>query len=325
VTDHQIWAYLVENQNESQPIGMMERFQHSGLLLIDKPPGVTSFEVVRRVRKALKVKKVGHLGTLDPFATGLLPLALGEATKLTPFLMEERKTYLATCRLGVETDTQDLTGQVVAKTEEMPEPPAIYRAAAALVGEIEQTPPAYSAVHYQGERLYCLARRGLKVAVPPRRVTVFRLEVTEVNFPLVTFLVECGKGTYVRALAHDLGLALGCGAHLVALSRLAVGPFRLDEALSLEQVEKALSPEEVRARIISLPQCLPRLKGVVVDRLKARRLAQGQALPWTENGLAVGEQVKVLADDNLVAVAEVRLQGAGRVLAPLRVFLAARE
>lgn len=293
----------------------------NGLLLINKPYGLTSFEVVRRVKRALRVKKVGHLGTLDPFATGLLPLALGEATKLTQFLLEEPKTYLATAKLGEETDTQDLTGRVVGRTDNLPAPEAIYQAAAALVGEIEQTPPAYSAVHHQGERLYRLARKGLEVAVPPRRVVVFRLAIREVHLPLVTFEVECGKGTYVRTLAHDLGRALGCGAHLVALTRLAVGPFRLDTALSLEQVTQTLSREEIQNQLIPLAQCLPRLREVRVDGFQARRLTQGQALPWTKNGLAPGEPVKVLAGADLVALAEVRQQGAGKVLAPIRVFL----
>lgn len=293
----------------------------NGLLLINKPYGLTSFEVVRRVKRALRVKKVGHLGTLDPFATGLLPLALGEATKLTQFLLEEPKTYLATAKLGEETDTQDLTGRVVGRTDNLPAPEAISQAAAALVGEIEQRPPAYSAVHHQGERLYRLARKGLEVAVPPRRVVVFRLAIREVDLPLVTFEVECSKGTYVRTLAHDLGRALGCGAHLVALTRLAVGPFRLDAALSLEQVTQTLSREEIQNQLIPLAQCLPRLREVRVDGFQARRLTQGQALPWTKNGLAPGEPVKVLAGADLVALAEVRQQGAGKVLAPIRVFL----
>jgi tRNA pseudouridine55 synthase len=151
----------------------------SGLLLIDKPPGFTSFEVVRRVRRALKVKKAGHLGTLDPFATGLLPLALGEATKLAQFLLEESKVYLATLKLGEETDTQDLTGRVTGTWERLPSPEEILRAAAGFQGEIEQVPPLYSALRHQGERLYKLARRGEAVAAPPRTVVIHRLEVQD--------------------------------------------------------------------------------------------------------------------------------------------------
>jgi tRNA pseudouridine55 synthase len=292
----------------------------SGLLLIDKPGGITSFAVVRRVRKALKVKKVGHLGTLDPFATGLLPLALGEATKLAQFLLDEPKTYLATLKLGVETDTQDLTGQISSESDYLPSPEEIHQATGAFLGEIDQVPPMYSAVHHQGERLYKLARRGETVEAAPRKVVIHRLEITDVDLPRVTLEVKCGKGTYIRTLAHDLGRALGCGAHLIGLSRLAVGPFRLEEALPLELIEQTADPEEMQQYLIPLASCLPSLKAVRVDGFQARRLAQGQSLPWPEPNPAEGEKVRVMAEGDLVAVAAVRGQGAGQVLAPVRVF-----
>jgi tRNA pseudouridine55 synthase len=292
----------------------------SGLLLIDKPAGITSFDVVRRVRRALKVRKVGHLGTLDPFATGLLPLALEEATKLAQFLLEEPKTYLATLKLGVETDSQDLTGRVTAESDRLPSPEEVRQAATRFVGEIEQVPPSYSAVHHQGERLYKLARRGEAVEAEPRQVVVYRLEIQEVALPQVTVRVECGKGTYIRTLAHDLGRALGCGAHLVALTRLAVGVFRLEEAWPLDLIEKRADLGDIHRRLIPLAQCLPRYQAVRVDRQEAWRLAQGQTLPWPEPGPAAGEKVRVVAEGSLVAVAAVRRQGAGQVLAPVRVF-----
>jgi tRNA pseudouridine55 synthase len=293
----------------------------SGILLIDKAAGLTSFEVVRRVRRALGVKKVGHLGTLDPLATGLLPLALGEATKLAQFLLEEPKTYMATVRFGVETDTQDAAGRVVAHTDRLPGEEDIRRAAARFQGEILQTPPAYSAVRHEGRRLYTLARQGVEVAAAPRPVTIYRLEIRELALPLMTILVECSKGTYIRTLAHDLGRDLGCGAHLAALSRLAVGPFRLEDALPLAQVEE--DPEAaLRNGLIPLPACLPRLPAVQVDGRQARRLAQGQALPWTGNSLVEGEKLRVLSDGELVAVATLRSGHSGRELAPLRVFAA---
>ena len=166
----------------------------SGILLIDKPEGLSSFDVVRRVRRALGERKIGHLGTLDPFATGLLPLCLGEATKLVPYLMPEPKTYRATIKLGVATDTQDLTGRVVSRTETWPAPEQVYQAAAGFVGEIQQVPPMYSALHYQGERLYKLARRGEMVELPPRQVTIYRLEVEEVDLPRVTITVSAPRG-----------------------------------------------------------------------------------------------------------------------------------
>ncbi len=290
-----------------------------GLLLMDKPAGITSFEVVRRVRRVLKVRKVGHLGTLDPFATGLLPLALGEATKLTAFLMEEDKTYLARLKLGEETDTQDLTGEVVARSEHLPEPEDIHRAAARFVGAIEQTPPLYSALHYQGERLYKLARRGEVVTPEPRTVMIHRLEVKEIDLPEVTLEVTCGKGTYIRTLAADLGKALGSGAHLTVLRRLAVGPFRVEAAVPFSELD-ALSRDNLLERLIPLADCLPGLKPVALGPEEARRLSQGQAVPAPGNGLEDGQQVRVLVDNRLLAVAAVRQGGRQTVLAPRRVF-----
>lgn len=292
----------------------------SGILLIDKPPGPSSFEVVRRVKRALKAKKAGHGGTLDPFATGLLLLCLGEATKLVPFLMPEPKTYRATVKLGEETDTQDPTGQVTARSEKLPGPEEVYAAASRFLGEIEQIPPMYSALRHQGERLYKKARRGEKVDVKPRKVTIYSLEVQEVVLPLVTLEVRSSPGTYIRTLAADLGRTLSCGAHLAELRRLAVGPFKVEEALTLEALGE-LSREELAARIIPLADCLPELQALPVGPEEAERLRQGQALPWPGNRLSPGERVRVLQDKELLALAEVRAEAERLVLAPIRVFM----
>ncbi len=305
----------------------------SGILLIDKPAGITSFEVVRRTRRALKLRKVGHLGTLDPFATGLLVLCLGEGTKLAPYLPPEPKSYRGTLKLGVATDTQDLTGRVLSQTETLPEPEAVRRLAATLVGEISQVPPMYSAVHYQGERLYRLARRGQTVEVPPRAVTIYRLEVEQVDGPRVTFTVECSRGTYIRTLAHDLGAALGCGAHLEALRRLQAGAFRVEEALALATLEEAAGGPEAHpapaeallARIIPLSRCLPEVRQVTASPGEAARLRQGREITRPQENLLPGELVQILAAGQLLALARVRPQGAGVALAPLRVFAGSPE
>ncbi len=291
----------------------------SGILLIDKPAGPSSFDVVRRVRRALKVRKVGHAGTLDPFATGLLLLCLGEATKLVPFLMPEPKTYRAVVKLGEETDTQDPTGRVTATSRELPAPAQVYEAAARFVGEIEQTPPMYSALHHQGQRLYELARRGETVPIKPRQVTVYGLQVEEVALPLVTLSVTCSQGTYIRTLAADLGRVLGCGAHLAALRRLAVGPFRVAEALALEALEE-MQRAELTARIIPLGDCLPGFKALEVGPEAAQYLRQGRTLPWPGNHVKPGEQVRVMAAGDLLAVAAVRAAADRLELAPVRVF-----
>ena len=294
-------------------------FMISGILLIDKPEGLSSFDVVRRVRRAVRERKIGHLGTLDPFATGLLPLCLGEATKLAPYLMPGAKTYRATLRLGVATDTQDLTGQVVSQSEAWPAAALVYQAAASFVGQIEQVPPMHSALHHQGVRLYQLARRGQTVERAPRQVTIYRLEIEEVDLPRVTMTVTCSQGTYIRTLAADLGEALGCGAHLTALRRLAVGPFRVEEALSLADLEAA-APEARLAGIIPLAACLPEMRQVEVSPEEAGKLRQGQALAWREESFQPDELLRVLAAGELLGLGKIRCLEDRVVLAPIRVF-----
>jgi tRNA pseudouridine55 synthase len=295
----------------------------SGILLIDKPADVTSFEVVRRARRVLKIRKIGHLGTLDPFATGLLPLCLLEATKLVPYLMPEPKRYRARVKLGVTTDTQDCTGTIVATSEAMPTPEEIIQMATRFVGEVTQVPPQYSAVHYQGERAYRLARRGEVAELAPRKVTIYDLTVDEVIIPEFTMTVRCSQGTYIRTLAQDLGETLGCGAHLAALRRLAVGPFKVDDALTLATLAD-LSPEEVMSGIVPLTSCLPGMRPIEVDAAAARQLRQGRPLVHGTGDLLDGEQVRVLADAELVAVAQVRNLTPQVVLAPVRVFCSRR-
>ncbi len=297
----------------------------SGILLIDKPEGLSSFDIVRRVRKALGERKIGHLGTLDPFATGLLPLCLGEATKLVPYLMPEPKTYRATLKLGEATDTQDVTGRVVSRRDRLPEPEKIRRVAADFTGEIWQVPPMYSALHYQGERLYKLARRGQTVELAPRRVTVYRLQVEEISLPSVTITVRCSQGTYLRALAADLGTALGCGAHLTALRRLEVGHFKVEAAVSPAALEEA-APEKRLGLIIPLSACLPAVRLVAAGPEEAAQLRQGRVVAWREDaGLAAEELVQVQTGGELLALARVRRQEGRVLLVPVRVFVAGAQ
>jgi tRNA pseudouridine55 synthase len=291
----------------------------SGILLIDKAQGVTSFEVVRRARRALGIRKIGHLGTLDPLATGLLPLCLLEATKLVPYLMPLPKTYRGTVRLGVTTTTQDAAGAVVARCEALPTPEMVHAAAAAFVGDLHQVPPMHSAVHYQGERAYRLARRGAVVDLAPRQVTIYGLTVDDVALPEITLTVRCSQGTYIRTLAHDLGATLGCGAHLAGLRRLEAGGFRVEAALPLASLVE-LSREALTERIIPIVACLPGLRPVAVGLEEARRLRQGQSLICPGDDYRDGELVRVLRDGELEAVARIRHLAAQALLAPERVF-----
>ena len=245
-----------------------------GILLIDKASGMTSHDVVRRLRRLLGLKRIGHTGTLDPLATGVLPVAVGEGTRLVEFLMEGDKEYLATLRLGVSTTTQDAQGDVLQERAwEGIDRIAVEAAAAQLRGDILQVPPMYSALKRDGVALYRLARQGVEVERPPRPITIYRLEVLRFEAPEVDIAVTCSKGTYIRTLAHDLGEALGCGAHLTALRRTRSGSFAIAGCLSLESVEAWPAGEPLP--LLGPRAALPELAQVEVDATAAARLANG--------------------------------------------------
>jgi tRNA pseudouridine55 synthase len=221
-----------------------------GVLLLDKPPGLTSTRALARAKRALGSMKGGHTGTLDPFATGLLPLVFGEATKFSRFLIDARKSYFATIRLGEETATGDTEAEVSARRPVNVDIERIDGVLASFVGHQDQVPPMHSAVRIDGRRLYDLAREGREVERPARRIEIGVLERVGFDGRDLMVNVECSKGTYVRTLAQDVGATLGCGAHLVGLRRTAVGGFRLDEAVTFEALEAAGSMEAARARLL---------------------------------------------------------------------------
>jgi tRNA pseudouridine55 synthase len=290
------------------------------VLVIDKPPGPTSFDVVRRVRRALGRVKIGHGGTLDPMASGVLPVCIGEGTKLAPFLLEADKEYEATVRFGVETDTLDATGQVLAtRPTEGLAAAAIEAALVRLRGDIEQVPPMYSALKRQGRPLYSYARAGETVERAPRQVRVHELVLESFEPPdRARLRVRCSKGTYVRTLAADLGRDLGTGAHLVALRRIASGPFRLAQALTPEALEAALAAGEAPP-MVSLADALAHLPAVIVDAPLARAVGEGRRLLWTDlgEGAPAGRSRLLRPDGTLLAVVEPRSDGRMRCL---RVF-----
>lgn len=220
-----------------------------GLVLIDKPKGITSHDAVDAVRRALGTRKVGHAGTLDPMATGLLVMGVGRATRFLRFLSDLDKEYEGTARLGVETDTLDAEGEVTRESPVDVEEGALREAMAALTGEIEQRPPAYSAVQVGGERLYRAARRGERVEAPTRRVRVESFDLVRYRAPDLDFRVVCSSGTYVRSLAADLGSTLGCGAHLTRLVRSRIGPYRRAEAAAPDAVAEPLPIERAVAHL----------------------------------------------------------------------------
>jgi tRNA pseudouridine55 synthase len=294
-----------------------------GVLAVDKPSGPTSHDVVGRARRALGVRRVGHTGTLDPFATGLLLLCVGTATRLAEFLTDLDKSYDAEAVLGISTDTLDRQGTVVAESEAWRDTTRaeVEAALEGLRGPILQVPPQYSAKKVGGVAMHRRARRGETVALEPRPVTVRELELVEVDLPRLRLRVRCSSGTYVRALARDLGEALGVGAHLAELRRTAVGGFRVEDAVALEELDAAgRGGDGVPDRAWHTPlEALAHLPSEEVSRERARALAHGQILPAA--GAEDRGPVALSCEGALVAVAEVV---AGRVR-PRKVFLSPTE
>lgn len=228
----------------------------AGILVIDKPIGLTSHDVVLKVRKAINVKKIGHLGTLDPMATGVLPLCIGRATKVARFLDNVKKEYIAKIRFGVETDSYDATGRVVAErdTGSICEED-IRKTLQLFKGKIKQIPPMFSAVKVNGTPLYKLARRGITIERKPRDIEFYSIDIEEVDLPYLTLKISCSKGTYIRSLSHDIGVKLGCGAHLVALRRIRNGQFTLKDSIGLDQtcnnlLEKIIPTKELGIMVL---------------------------------------------------------------------------
>ncbi|MBI4545556.1 MAG: tRNA pseudouridine(55) synthase TruB [Gemmatimonadetes bacterium] len=274
----------------------------SGVLRVDKPAGLTSHDVVAAARAALGTRRIGHTGTLDPFATGLLLLCLGRGTRLAEYLLDLPKTYVARARLGVSTDTDDVTGEVVSTSEQWRDYSAATVAAAfrAQLGERLQVPPAYSAKKVGGERLYRRARRGEPVTAPPVAVRIYRIEALAFDLPEVEFEVECSSGTYVRAIARDVGAELGCGAHLIRLRRTRIGPHTVGQAVTLEGLR---DPAALEAAWVSPLAALAHLPLVRVEGEAAERLGHGATVRAPAGAPAAG-LVAVASGAELLAVAE---------------------
>lgn len=249
-----------------------------GLVLVDKPTGPTSHDVVARARRALHEKRIGHVGTLDPMATGLLGLLVGAATRLSEYLVEKDKRYTATVRFGRETNTYDAEGEVIAETGRVPERAALEAALERFRGAQMQRPPAFSAIKRDGQRAYALARQGEEVVLEPRPVTVYELQLLDWAPPDATLDVRCSAGTYIRSLAHDLGQMLEAGAHLAALRRTAVGPWRVEQAVSLADLEAGEAP------VLPMEAALPDWPRVELNEDEARRVWHGNVVPLGTNG-----------------------------------------
>lgn len=254
-----------------------------GWLVLDKPTGITSTRALSVVKRLFNAQKAGHAGTLDPLATGVLPIAFGEATKTTSYAVDGPKMYRFTVAWGVETNTDDSDGEPVCRSQQRPTCAEVEAALPAFTGVIEQVPPAFSAIKINGQRAYDLARGGGEVALVPRQIEVDTLRLVSMEASeSAVFEVTCGKGTYVRALARDIGRSLGCFGHVTALRRTRVGSFTEQGAVSIESLKADLSDtpnvEDLEARLQPLEAALDALVGLRVDAAEAARLAQGQAI-----------------------------------------------
>ncbi|GBC63921.1 tRNA pseudouridine(55) synthase TruB [Desulfonema ishimotonii] len=251
----------------------------NGILIIDKPEEMSSARALACVKKATGVRKAGHTGTLDPFATGVLVCCVNQATKLSRFFLHGDKSYEATLLLGVETDTQDLTGSVLSTCENLCFSDEEVRAAfAPFEGRIEQQPPVYSALKHNGVPLYKLARQGKPVQKPPRTVLISRLEILEIALPEVRFAVSCSGGTYIRTLAADIGRALGCGAHLKALRRTGSSHFALKDAVTLAELGDLAAAGRIGDRLVSLSDALTHMPDHQADHRLMRKIMYGNTI-----------------------------------------------
>ena len=294
-----------------------------GWVVLDKPVGMTSTYAVAVIKRLFSAKRAGHAGTLDPLASGCLPIALGEATKTVPFVVDSRKTYLFTVRWGEERDTDDAEGRVVKTSEDRPDAAAIAVLLPRFTGTIEQVPPRFSAIKIAGERAYDLAREGEAVEIAPRAVTIHRLELVETpDRDHAVLAAECGKGTYVRALARDLGRALGTLGHVSALRRSRVGPFGEGDMISLERLEAlchraAAGEGHLADMLLPIETALDDIPALAVSPADEARLHRGQAVLLRGRDAAVFRGlVQVAAQGQLIAIAEI---DRGEIV-PKRVF-----
>jgi tRNA pseudouridine55 synthase len=301
----------------------------SGWIVLDKPVGLSSTQAMAKARGALNAAKSGHGGTLDPFATGVLPIALGEATKLMSYVLDGDKTYRFTAHWGEARDTDDLTGKTIHTSEARPAPEAIRQTIKKYTGDIMQLPPRFSALHIDGERAYDLARKGEEVILQPRPVRITRFDYLGSPTPdTAEFEVDCGKGTYIRSLARDIGADLGCLGYVSVLTRLKSGPFRLENAISLEKLLEKTSDfrhnkpvlNDLQGIVLPLTAALDDIPAIPVNEQEARKLRQGQTIPLHPMRLAdtMREAPVIAVKDalGLVALTELKWDA----LQPLRVF-----
>ncbi|MEQ9620134.1 MAG: tRNA pseudouridine(55) synthase TruB [Deltaproteobacteria bacterium] len=301
----------------------------NGVLVLDKPGGITSQAAVNKVNRILRTKRAGHTGTLDPFATGVLPICVNNATKIIPFLNNDYKKYEALIKLGIKTDTLDLTGKVVERGEVgIIKENALLDVFSKYKGKINQIPPMYSALKKDGVRLYEYARKGIEVDRPARSVVIKELGLLELNPPFVRIMVECSRGTYIRVLASDIADELGCGGHLTELRRIESDGFKIEDAVTIEEIKKGT------VELTSLGDALSHMGQLNVSAELAKKIKDGKQIikkslkPDCMPAFNKGDRLRTYEDANLVSIAEAMidssdinsLDDSAIVLKLLRVF-----
>lgn len=252
--------------------------EYSGIIILNKPVGISSHKCVGIVRRALDMKKVGHTGTLDPEASGVLPILAGTATRASDFLTMEDKRYSATVLLGTKTDTLDMAGEIIETNNVNVTEDEIRTAVSKFVGDIQQIPPMYSAIQVNGQRLYNLARQGIDVERQPRNVTIFSIDIKAIKLPYIELDVRCSKGTYIRTLASDIGDMLGCGACISGLERTASGVFTLENAITPEELLTLSEKGEVQRAILPLDSFFNQYEAIYLDKKRADRVKNGVSI-----------------------------------------------
>ena len=293
----------------------------NGLIILNKEEGITSQGAVNRVKRLLGVNKAGHTGTLDPLATGVLPILVGRAVKASEFMLTADKHYVATLLLGIETDTEDVTGATLRESTEIPTEEEVMRAVANTVGESMQIPPMYSAIKVGGKKLCDLAREGKEAERAPRKITVYEIGAEKINDREYSLEVRCSKGTYIRTLCADIGKALGCGGVMKTLKRVTASGFSIEEAHTLTEIEN-MSEEEREALVIPTEKIFEDKKAVILNPFFTRLARCGVEIYLSKIGLSlpVGEMVRLCDEKGFFAVGEVREFEGGMAIKPIRQF-----
>lgn len=298
----------------------------NGILNILKPPGMTSHDVVSVIRKKLNTKKVGHTGTLDPNAAGVLPICIGKATKISQFLLEGTKKYRAELKLGIETDTQDIYGKVINKYPVTSTEKEIKKAILNFVGDYNQVPPMYSAIKIKGKKLYELARQGIEVEREPRKVKIYNIDIIKINDNKILFDVVCSKGTYIRTLCNDIGKLLGCGGTMSFLIRTESSDFNLDTTIALEELDNI---EYVEKILLPLDFPLKHMKKIMVKPSYSKQILNGNPilshyLSYNLND-PLETKVRIYLEDQFIGIGIVKCDGHGQKYIKFLKFLFERK